>query len=72
MSRFPRKSGGDISDDGRKVTVMKPLNFERDLSGDVNVKQMNFAVESHQLPCHRVNDIDRTRRVHTDPGVNTR
>jgi hypothetical protein len=42
-------------------------DLECDFSGDVNVKQMDLAVESHQLSCCSVNGIDQT----TDGCVRT-
>ena len=43
------------------INVMPP-DLEGDLSGDVNIKQMDFAVESHQLSCSWVNGIDQATR----------
>ena len=55
------------------ATVMVP-DLKRDFPGDVNVKQMDFAVESYQLSYCRVtiNGIGQaTSLLHTNLGVNT-
>ena len=49
-------SGGVISDNSG-APVMNSPDLECDFSRDVNVKQMDFAVESHQHSCRRVHGI---------------
>jgi len=60
-----------ISDDKRSETVMPP-DLKCDFSGNVNVEEMDFAVESHQLSYRWVNGIDQAAScVRTNLGANT-